>query len=70
MEDFIMKARKQLSFTEAIQSLRESLNSEFDEEREIAQILLNQHYGLRGYITNAKGDKNETPNKHKDRIQY
>jgi hypothetical protein len=69
MEDFKMKTRK-LSFTEAIQGLRSSLNSEFDVEREIAQILLDQHYGQRGCINNTKGDRNETPNEHPDRIQH
>lgn len=65
-----MKTRK-LSFAEAVCGLKESLNSEFDEEHEIAQILLNQHYGLRGCINNnTEGDKNETPNEHKDRISH
>ena len=62
---------RKLSFAEAICGLKESLNSEFDEEREIAQSLLDQHYGLRGCIYNTTaGDKDETPNEHKDRIQY
>lgn len=65
-----MKTTRKLSFAETIQGLRESLNSEFDVEREIAQLLLTQHYGLRGRINNTKGDTNETPNEHKDRIQH
>lgn len=64
-----MNTRK-LSFAEAIHGLRESLNSEFDVEREIAQLLLDQHYGQRGHINNAKGDNYETLNEHKDRIQH
>ena len=64
-----MNCRK-LSFAEAVQSLRESLSSEFDEEREIAQLLLDQHYGYKNHILNTIGDKNETPNEHKDRIQH
>ena len=69
MENLIMETRK-LSFAEAVQSLRESLNSEFDEEREIAQILLDQHYGYKNHILNTEGYKNETPNEHKDRISH
>lgn len=54
--------RMKLSFTEAIQSLKESMNSEFKDEREIAQILLNQHYGYKGDY------KYEEIDKHKDRM--
>ena len=60
---------RKLSFAEAVQGLRESLNSDFDAEREIAQILLTQHYGLRGHINNTKGVKtNEAVNKHTNYI--
>lgn len=59
---------RKLSFTEAIQSLKESLNSEIKEEREIAQSLLDQHYGYWGYNpTKTRGDfKDEKINEYKN----
>ena len=53
---------RKLSFAEAIQSLKDSMNSEFEDERQIAQILLDQHYGYKGDY------KYEETNKHKDCI--
>jgi hypothetical protein len=41
MEEFM--ERKDLSFTETIKSLQDSLQSEFDEERIVAQILLKEY---------------------------
>lgn len=58
---------RKLPFAEAVQSLRDSLNSEFDEEREIAQLLLDQHYGYRNILNNTRGDfRDEKINEYKN----
>lgn len=57
---------RKLSFAEAIQSLKESLNSEVKEEREIAQGLLDQHFGYHNILNNKRGDfKDEKINEYK-----
>jgi hypothetical protein len=53
MEEFM--EYRDLSFAEAIKSLQDSLQSEFDEERIVAQILL-------------KGYKNEEIKKYKNHL--
>ena len=63
-----MECRK-MTEMEIIKYLNDSMNSEFKEEREIAQILL-KHHNLEHNKLQYRGDKiNEATYKHKNYIQ-